>query len=89
MLIGRERELATLSDLLEAAIERRPKLVLCGGEPGIGKTRLAAEVSTLAEARGVPTVWARAPEDTAPPPFWLWRQVLGSDGGLAGAPAST
>ncbi len=89
MLIGRERELATLSDLLESAIERRPKLVLCGGEPGIGKTRLAAEVSTLAEARGVPTVWARAPEGTAPPPFRLWRQVLGSDGGLAGAPAST
>ena len=50
-------------------IGRRPKLVLCGGDPRIGKTRLAAEVSALDEARGVPTVWARAPLGTAPPPF--------------------
>ena len=47
--VGRESERADLQRLLDAAITGRGALVLLGGEPGVGKTRLAEEV--LAEAR--------------------------------------
>jgi len=77
-LIGRQRELAALCEWLDAALERRPRLVLCGGEPGIGKTRLASELAELARHRGVPTVWGSAPEGVVSAPFWLWQQVLGA-----------
>ena len=88
-LIGREREVAALSGWLEEALNGRPRLVLCGGEPGIGKTRLASELAEVARRRGVPTVWGRAPEGVAPAPFGLWLQVLSSDPtALAAARAS-
>ena len=77
-LVGREREVLALSAWLDAALDGRPRLVLCGGEPGIGKTRLATELVAMARAREVPTRWARAQEGAGSPPYWLWRQVLGS-----------
>jgi hypothetical protein len=50
--------------------------VLCRGEPGIGKTRLAEELTGLAAARGLPVVWGPAVESSGAPPYWSWRQVL-------------
>ena len=44
-LVGRDRELAELSDLLAAARAGNARLVLCGCEPGIGRTRLASELA--------------------------------------------
>ncbi len=76
-LVGRQREMASLRGWLQAALEGRPRLVLCGGEPGIGKTRLAQELVAHAQTRQVPAIWARAPEGVAPPPFWLWHQMVG------------
>lgn len=43
-LVGRDREMAALRDSLEDALRGHPRLVLCRGEPGIGKTRLAEEL---------------------------------------------
>ena len=51
-LIGREREYTILADCLDAAVGGRPQLVVCRGEAGIGKTRLADELLTAASARG-------------------------------------
>ena len=77
--VGRRRELAYLRGWLTAAVEGQPRLVLCGGEPGIGKTRLASELAEVASASyGAGVVWARASEDGGAPPFWLWRQALPS-----------
>ena len=77
--VGRRRELAYLRGWLTAAVEGQPRLVLCGGEPGIGKTRLASELAEVALASyGAGVVWARASEDGGAPPFWLWRQALPS-----------
>jgi ABC-type transport system substrate-binding protein/DNA-binding SARP family transcriptional activator len=42
-LVGRDAELAALSDALERASQGRGVIISITGEPGIGKTRLAAE----------------------------------------------
>ncbi len=86
--VGRERELALLRSAREAAHAGSGRLVLLGGEPGIGKTRLAAVVAAEAAQRGM-VVWsARCWEDGAAPPFWPWNAALRrwiEDGGDAAA----
>ena len=77
LMVGRDRELARVTRLLDHAVAGRGHLVLCTGEAGIGKTRLAEEVAALAAARGVPVVWARAADRGSSPPYGLWRMVLG------------
>ncbi|MBA3887620.1 MAG: AAA family ATPase [Acidobacteria bacterium] len=76
VLVGRDRELAALADYLEDAQQRRPSIVLCRGEPGIGKTRLAEELATMAGNRAVPAVWGVAVDSEGAPPYWPWRQLL-------------
>jgi DNA-binding CsgD family transcriptional regulator/tetratricopeptide (TPR) repeat protein len=75
-LVGRDRELARVSLLLDDALAGRGRLVLCTGEAGVGKTRLAEETAAKAAARGVPVVWARAADAGSSPPYGLWRLVL-------------
>ena len=52
-IVGRERELALLSDGLEDAVSGHGRLFLISGEPGVGKTRLAAEVTAVGQANGM------------------------------------
>jgi predicted ATPase len=75
-LVGREVELTALREFLEAAIAGEPRLVLCSGEPGIGKTRLAQELAARATENGVLAVWGRGAESDGAPPYWPWRQLL-------------
>lgn len=42
-LLGRDEEVATLHQCLEAARSGRPSVILLGGDAGIGKTRLLSE----------------------------------------------
>lgn len=51
-LVGRRRESARLDEALARAEEGRGGLVLVGGEAGIGKTRLTADLADRARARG-------------------------------------
>ena len=54
LFVGRERELGLLSEAWERAVgERRCELVTVVGEPGIGKSRLAAEALAVVGARVV------------------------------------
>lgn len=87
-LIGRGAEIALLDDALAAAVAGTPRVVLCGGEPGIGKSRLAEETAGRARARGVPVLWGRGPEDDGAPPYWTWRAVVRGAAGLDGASAA-
>ena len=80
--VGREAELAALGGGLDAALDRRPCVVLCRGEPGIGKTRLAEQLSGLARDRGVAVVWGVGVESEGAPPYWLWTQVLRAAAGI-------
>ena len=51
-IVGRRRELEWLREWLDAARHGTGRLVLCVGEPGIGKTRLAQELAGVALAGG-------------------------------------
>jgi predicted ATPase len=75
-LVGRESEFATLKAALDETVSGRGSLVLIGGEPGIGKTRLAEELSAHAKSLGVRALWANCWEKGGAPAFWPWIQVL-------------
>jgi len=51
--VGREAERADLRRLLDQTVRGRGALVMIGGEPGVGKTRLAEELLLEARQRGV------------------------------------
>lgn len=51
-LVGRDAELDLLTSLYDrVAAERRPQLVTLYGQPGVGKSRLSAELLTVLEQR--------------------------------------
>ena len=77
MLVGRVAELRELHEAAaRTAAERRGWVGLVGGEPGIGKTRLAAACAARLAADGFRTAWVTCPEDRGAPPFWVWGQLL-------------
>lgn len=83
--VGRERELAVLTDALE-----RGGLVLVAGEAGIGKSRLLREFATLASADAHPVVWGRPEVVTAPGPYSVVVDLLDDLASILrkGAPAA-
>ena len=64
-LAGREAELARLRGAWERAVREGPVLALVTGEPGIGKTRLLAELA--AELPDTVVLYGRAQEDALVP----------------------
>jgi DNA-binding SARP family transcriptional activator len=76
LLVGYERELSSLEDVLEEALAGQDRLALISGEPGIGKTRLADELANVARARGAQVVWGRCWQGGGAPAYWPWIQVL-------------
>jgi DNA-binding CsgD family transcriptional regulator len=78
-ILGRDREMTLLREALAATLAGRGRLVLISGEPGIGKSTLAAALSDEAARRGMRVSMARAPETTGAPPYWLWTQALRGD----------
>ncbi|MGH9244619.1 MAG: BTAD domain-containing putative transcriptional regulator, partial [Acidimicrobiales bacterium] len=78
-LVGRRAELRRLSALWEEARGGHRRIVFLGGEPGIGKTSLAAVWSHLAHEEGATVLIGRCTEEAAIPylPFIeVIRQVL-------------
>jgi DNA-binding SARP family transcriptional activator len=75
-LCGRDTELGALLALLDQAIRGRASCAVLTGEPGIGKSRLAAELAARARARGVQVLRGRCSQDDGAPPLWPWRAIL-------------
>jgi hypothetical protein len=78
LFVGRQAEMAALQAALEDTLASRGRLVLLGGEPGIGKTRTVREFARHAEGRGSLVLWGRCAETPGAPPYWPWSQMIRS-----------
>ncbi|MDQ3954166.1 MAG: AAA family ATPase, partial [Actinomycetota bacterium] len=74
--VGREKERAELSRALDELKSGTGGLVLIGGEPGVGKTRLAEETAAEAVRRDFRTLIGRCYDVDAPPPYLPFIEVL-------------
>jgi predicted ATPase len=84
--VSRKSELARLCAWLNGDAPG-PRMVVVSGEPGIGKTHLAAEFARRARDSGAIAVYGRCDEQPVSP-FWPFSQVLSSwiAGGDVGDP---
>ncbi len=78
VFVGRQREMGELKACLEDALSGRGRLVTLVGEPGIGKTRTAQELTTYAGLRSAQVLWGRCYEEQGMPPYWPWVQAIRS-----------
>lgn len=74
-LTGRERDLGALLRCWKVA-SASGGLALIVGEPGIGKTRLAAEFAARVVAEGAVALGARCPDLAEPPPHGPFEEAL-------------
>jgi len=73
--VGRLPELQRLTDAWDRAQRGEPWTVLLAGEPGIGKTRLAARLAHDAHRQGAVVLYGRTSEALGLP-YEPWRQAL-------------
>jgi class 3 adenylate cyclase/tetratricopeptide (TPR) repeat protein len=85
-LVGREVELARVLSLAEGAANGAGKLVVFAGEPGVGKTRLAQEVTLHVRNAGFSIAAGRCYEPQQAVPFYPFVDALA--GAYAAAPSS-
>ena len=74
--VGREAELTQLERILEQVVRGRGGVVLVGGEPGVGKTRLAEEVALLAQQKGMLTFTGHCYEMEGAIPYSPFVEIL-------------
>src|SRR5262245_11427243 len=76
VFVGRECEMDVLREDLTEALAGRGRVVVLTGEPGIGKTRTATELTAYARWQGARVLRAHCHEGEGAPPFWPWVQLL-------------
>ncbi|MCH8814540.1 MAG: AAA family ATPase [Chloroflexi bacterium] len=74
--VGRESERQELQRLLERAVTGQGSLVMIGGEPGVGKTRLAQELALQAERTGVTVRTGHCYEMEGSPPYTPFIELI-------------
>ncbi|HEX6208193.1 MAG TPA: AAA family ATPase, partial [Actinomycetota bacterium] len=74
--MGRAPEMHALLSALDDGASGHGRIVLIGGEPGIGKTRLVDEFAAVARARGFLLVSGRSWEAGGAPAYWPWTQAI-------------
>ena len=74
-MIGRDAELAQLVRALDDARRGSGRTALVSGGPGIGKTRLCAELRARVESEGGRVYEGRCLENEGMPPFWPLQQI--------------
>ena len=75
-LVGRAAELDAIDRALGELRDGRPAPLVIEGEPGIGKTRLLAELAERADARGCIVLGGSASELERDLPFWVFVDAL-------------
>jgi predicted ATPase len=70
--------MSELRAALDEALADQGRLVMLVGEPGIGKTRTAQELASVAGQRGVRVLMGRCHEAQGAPPYWPWIQIIRS-----------
>ncbi len=75
-MVGRDAELGELLAKLDLADAGEPQFASVVGEPGIGKSRLVAELMARARSRGAHVLVGRCSSDSGAPPLWPWESVL-------------
>lgn len=83
-LVGRDAELGRLRGVWEEAMRSGGRLAVLSGEPGIGKSRLAAELARLVLRDGGRVLVGHADEEPIAP-YQPFVEALGQHDGLAGA----
>ena len=74
--VGRDTERAEARRLLDQAVAGQGSVLLLGGEPGVGKTRLAEEVLAEGRQRGCLALTGRCYETEGTPPFIPWVEMI-------------
>jgi predicted ATPase/DNA-binding CsgD family transcriptional regulator len=74
--VGRERELAALSQRLAEAGRGEGGVVFISGEPGIGKSRLLLEFQACAQAAGWLVLSGRAYDTEGMPPYLAFAEAI-------------
>ena len=67
VFVGRQAEIDVLEGAWRLALEGSLRTALLAGEPGIGKTRLTAELARRAHAQGAVVLFGRCDEDLGVP----------------------
>jgi DNA-binding SARP family transcriptional activator len=65
--VGREKEIAAIRQMWEETLEGQRRIALVTGEPGVGKSSLAAHVAASMHADGAIVLWGRATSDAVVP----------------------
>jgi DNA-binding CsgD family transcriptional regulator len=76
LVVGRAREQVFLREELAAAIGGNGRLILLGGEAGIGKTTLANDIAREATARGATVLAGHCFDLTNTPPYGPWLDLV-------------
>ncbi|OBH58432.1 adenylate/guanylate cyclase domain-containing protein [Mycobacterium sp. E2479] len=83
-LVGRREEMSAVEGLLQRALEGDGAVVGVVGPPGIGKSRLARDVSAMAAVRGVDVFVASCESHTSQIPFHAVGRLLRAVTGING-----
>jgi adenylate cyclase len=83
-LVGRRWEMSAVEGLLERATDGHGAVVGVVGSPGIGKSRLAREVTAMAAARGVEVFTAFCESHASDIPFHVVARLLRAATGVRG-----
>jgi DNA-binding SARP family transcriptional activator/class 3 adenylate cyclase/tetratricopeptide (TPR) repeat protein len=86
--VGREAERSELVRLLDGALRGHGALVMIGGEPGVGKTRLTEEIGSEAKRRGMRVRVGRCYEMEGAPPYVPFVEILEQAMAAAPSPAA-
>jgi predicted ATPase/class 3 adenylate cyclase len=75
-LVDRNAERAMLHQLIGATLGGHGRLALVAGEPGVGKSRLAAEIGDEAQARGMRMLIGHCVQMSGAPPYLPYVEII-------------